>query len=205
MAAIIYGGGLRLSECLSLRIQDLDLERGAIVVRSGKGDKDRETVLADSLRDRLVSHVAGVRRQFESDRAEDVPVPLPGALDAKLRSAGTQWAWYWLFPSSRVSIHPRQEGRCRYHHHPSGLQRVFGRALRQAGIQKRATVHSLRHSFATHLVEAGYDIRTVQELLGHANLQTTMIYTHVATRNKLGAVSPLDALRAPGRTTVHGP
>jgi integron integrase len=198
MAALIYGGGLRLQECLSLRVQDLDLERGVITVKAGKGDKDRETILPERCRERLQAHLREVRRRYEKDRALGVPVPLPGALDLKMPRAGTQWSWYWVFPSTRTSLHPRKDFRCRYHHHPSGLQRVFVRAVRRAHIDKHATVHTLRHSFATHLVEAGYDIRTVQELLGHANLATTMIYTHVATRNKLGAVSPLDALRARG-------
>jgi integron integrase len=194
MAAIIYGGGLRLRECLSLRVQDLDLQRGVITVRSGKGDKDRQTMLPTRLHDRLSAHLREVRRTYERDRAAGIPTPLPTALERKYTKAGLQWSWYWIFPSTRVSLHPRTYQRCRFHHHPSGLQRVFARAVREARIAKHATVHTLRHSFATHLVEAGYDIRTVQDLLGHANLQTTMIYTHVATRNKLGVISPLDSL-----------
>ncbi|MCK4516329.1 MAG: tyrosine-type recombinase/integrase, partial [Spirochaetaceae bacterium] len=163
--------------------------------RAGKGNKDRTTLLPTSVRDRLETQLRRIRFTYEKDRAAGVEVTMPDALARKYPGVGSQWAWYWIFPSHRVSADPRTGVRCRYHYHPSGLQRAFGRAVREAGVLKQATVHTLRHSFATHLVEAGYDIRTVQELLGHSRVQTTMIYTHVAQTNRLGIVSPLDSLK----------
>ena len=193
MAQIIYGGGLRLRECLSLRIQDVDVDERVVVVRSGKGDKDRMTLLSTSVTDDLRRHIQRVRALYDQDRRDEAPgVPLPTALSRKYPMAGVSWGWYWLFPAPRLSVDPRSGEAGRFHRYPSGLQRVFHRALADSEIAKHASVHTLRHSFATHLIESGYDIRTVQELLGHANVSTTMIYTHVATRNKLGVISPLD-------------
>jgi integron integrase len=193
MAMIIYGCGLRLQECLTLRIKDVDLEQNIVIVRSGKGDKDRRTVLPESLKDQLIEHCAAVRSLHEKDRDKSLPgVFLPGALEKKYPNAGKEWGWFWLFPSQSLSVDPRTHTIRRHHMHPASLQKAFKSAVIQAGIAKQASVHTLRHSFATHLLESGYDIRTIQELLGHTNLQTTMIYTHVATKNVLGVRSPLD-------------
>ncbi len=193
MAMIIYGCGLRLQECLTLRIKDVDLEQNIIIVRSGKGDKDRRTVLPESLKDQLIEHCAAVRSLYDKDRDNKLPgVFLPGALEKKYPHAGKEWGWFWLFPSQSLSVDPRTHVIRRHHMHPASLQKAFKSAVIQAGIEKQASVHTLRHSFATHLLENGYDIRTIQELLGHTNLQTTMIYTHVATKNILGVRSPLD-------------
>ncbi len=196
MVRLIYGSGLRLSECLALRVKDLNTNDGTIIVRSGKGNKDRLTVLPKSLIPELREHGRSVRALFDQDRALGNPgVPLPGALATKYPNAGTEWGWFWLFPSQRLSVDKRTGMSGRYHAYPSSLQRAFHRAVAAAGVAKQASIHTLRHSFATHLIEAGYDIRTVQELLGHNDVSTTMIYTHVATRNNLGVVSPMDRLR----------
>ncbi len=193
MARLIYGCGLRLLECLRLRIKDLDFEQSSLVVRGGKGDKDRLTVLPESLKNDLHRHLDAIRQFFDLDRSRDLPgVALPGALEKKYPNAGKEWGWFWLFPSEDLSTDPRSGTKRRHHLHTSSLQRRFRKAKQQAGITKNASVHSLRHSFATHLLERGQDIRTIQELLGHANLQTTMIYTHVAGKNILGVTSPLD-------------
>jgi integron integrase len=195
MAQVIYGCGLRLRECLQLRIKDIDFERCCVTVRSGKGDKDRETVLPESLKNELRGHLEKVREFYQADRKDQVAgVQLPAALDRKYPHAGSEWIWQWLFPSSSLSVDPRTRQIRRHHVHPSNLQKQIKRAAQEAGLAKRVTVHTLRHSFATHLLEKGYDIRTVQELLGHTSVQTTMIYTHVATKNKLGVRSPLDSL-----------
>jgi integron integrase len=193
MAMLIYGCGLRLQECLRLRIKDIDLEQNLVIVRSGKGDKDRSTVLPESLKDALIGHIADVKSLYDKDRKGNLNgVGLPGALEKKYPNAGKEWAWFWLFPSKSLSVDPYTLLVRRHHVHQASLQKAFYDALRKAGIAKQASVHTLRHSFATHLLEKGYDIRTIQELLGHANLQTTMIYTHVAARNILGVRSPLD-------------
>jgi integron integrase len=195
LANVIYGGGLRLEECLSLRVKDLDFARTCLVIRSGKGDKDRETVLSERVAAELRRHLERVRVLYEQDRGKAVHgVWIPGALEVKYPSAGTEWGWFWVFPSDRLSIDPRSGVVRRYHVYPTTFQRAFRLAVRRSGTPKHATVHTLRHSFATHLVEQGYDIRTIQELLGHADVSTTMIYTHVATRNKLGVKSPADSL-----------
>ncbi len=193
MVKILYGGGLRLMECLRLRIMDVDLEQNLITVRSGKGDKDRITLLSESVKDELSKHLMSVKEVYEKDRNACVEgVALPGALDRKYPNAGREWRWFWVFPSKVLSTEPGTEIVRRHHIHHSNLQKHFKKAVDKAGIVKRAAVHTLCHSFATHLIENGYDIRTVQELMGHSNVQTTMIYTHVAQKNKLGVKSPLD-------------
>jgi integron integrase len=193
MARLLYGCGLRLSECLRLRVKDIDFEKGCLVIRAGKGDKDRVTVLPESLKDDLREHLEYARRVYDRDRLDGVDgVFMPGALDKKYPNAATSWPWFWVFPSRDLSADPRS-GKIRRHHlHDTGVQRQIKEAAREAGIPKNVTPHSLRHSFATHLLENGYDIRTIQELLGHKNVQTTMIYTHVAAKNVLGVKSPLD-------------
>lgn len=193
MAMLIYGCGLRLQECLSLRIKDVDIEQVILIVRAGKGDKDRRTVLPYSLKEDLIRHIAKTKSLYDSDRKNNMNgVYLPGALEKKYPNAGKEWGWFWLFPSKSISVDPRTHIVRRHHMHPASLQKAFKAASAEAGIAKQASIHTLRHSFATHLLENGYDIRTIQELLGHRNLQTTMIYTHVATKNVLGVRSPLD-------------
>lgn len=194
MGRLIYGAGMRMRECLALRVQDIDVPAQRIALRSAKGFKDRHAVLPRRVEHELRRHLESVRVLYERDRRERNPgVPLPGALGIKDPGAERSWEWFWVFPSDRLSIDPQSGRSYRYHLHPSSLDRHFKTALRIAGIHKRATVHTLRHSFATHLVEAGYDIRTIQELLGHASVETTMVYTHVAVNNKLGVQSPLDS------------
>lgn len=198
MARVIYGCGLRLQECLQLRIKDIDVDSGVVIVRSGKGDKDRRTVLPESIAGELSRHISTVRQVYDADRQADAAgVYLPGALERKYPKAGIEWAWFWLFPAETVSVDPRTSIIRRHHVYHASLQRAFKSAVMKAGIAKQASLHTLRHSFATHLLENGYDIRTIQELLGHANLQTTMIYTHVTKRNILGVRSPLDRTAKP--------
>ena len=193
MAMLIYGCGLRLMECLRLRIKDIDLERNLVNVRSGKGDKDRMTLLPNLIRDDLIRHIESVRDLFDSDRRQRLDgVFMPNALNRKYPNAGKEWPWFWLFPSKSLSVDPLTLSTRRHHLYPLTFQKAFKEALRKTTVAKAASVHTLRHSFATHLLEKGTDIRTVQELLGHRNLQTTMIYTHVASRNILGVRSPLD-------------
>jgi integron integrase len=198
MAGIIYGGGLRLQECLQLRVKDMDFERGCLLVRSGKGDRDRQTLLPESLKDGLQRHLQMVRELYEEDRRNEVEgVWLPNALERKYPNAGKKWAWFWVFPSRKLSIDPVTKIIRRHHLFPTVIEKAFRQAVHSANIAKRATVHTLRHSFATHLLESGTDIRTVQELLGHTSVQTTMIYTHVAKKNILGIRSPMDTISAP--------
>jgi len=193
MAMLTYGCGLRLMECLRLRVKDIDFERNILIVRSGKGDKDRRTVLPNILKDDLIRQFDDIRTLYDNDRKQKIPgVFLPNALDKKYPNAGKEWAWFWLFPSKSLSVDPLTLTSRRHHLHPQTLQKSFKEALIKSTIAKNASVHTLRHSFATHLLEKGSDIRTVQELLGHRNLQTTMIYTHVAVKNVLGVKSPLD-------------
>jgi integron integrase len=193
VAALLYGAGLRLQECLELRVKDLDFDRNQIVVRGGKGQKDRRTMLSDSVKRPLTAHLEDVRRQHHRDLADGLGrVTLPA--DRKYPNAATDWTSQFVFPAARICRDPRFGPPSRYHLHESVVQRAVTAADRRAGIAKRASCHTFRHSFATHLLEDGYDIRTVQELLGHADVSTTMIYTHVLNRGALGVRSPADRL-----------
>jgi len=194
-ATLLYGSGLRLLECLQLRVKDVDFERREIVVRAGKGDRDRVTMLPSVAHTALARHLQRVRDGHERDlRADAGWAPLPRALAVKYPNAGREWAWQWVFPAARIQDDPATGRRFRHHLHESALQRAVKEAVRRSGVPKKATCHTFRHSFATHLLESGYDIRTVQELLGHRSVRTTMVYTHVLNRGGLGVRSPADAL-----------
>jgi len=194
-ASLMYGSGLRLSECTQLRVKDIDFERGEILVRCGKGDRDRRVPLPRMAVPALRVHLERTHRGFERDLRGGVSgAPLPNALARKLPSANRDWAWQYVFPAARVYVEKETGKRRRHHLHETAIQRAFTAAVRSSGMSKRATCHSLRHSFATHLLENGADIRTIQELLGHTSLQTTMIYTHVLNRGGLGVQSPADKL-----------
>ena len=190
---VLYGGGLRLMEGLRLRVQDVDFEALQVTVRGGKGNKDRVTPLAVTLVPPLREHLERVRATFDEDCREGVAgVWLPFALERKYPKAATQWNWQWIFPSQGISTDPRSGVRRRHHLDPGTIDKALRVAMSKAGIAKRVSSHTFRHSFATHLLQRGQDIRTIQELLGHADVSTTMIYTHVLNQGGLGVRSPLD-------------
>lgn len=192
---LLYGAGLRLNECLSLRVQDIDFGQRLIVVRDGKGQKDRTTTLPERVVPDLHKHLAVVQKQHHADLQKgNGRAPLPDALDRKYVNAEREWVWQFVFPSKTLSRNPRADHDTlyRFHVHESTVQRAVKTAAGKAGISKRINPHVFRHSFATHLLEAGHDIRTIQELLGHKDVKTTMIYTHVLNKGPLGVRSPLD-------------
>lgn len=195
VATLLYGAGLRLLEGLRLRVKDVDPGRGEITVRGGKGNRDRVTMLPASLGPQIAAQLGNVRRLHESDLRRGAGwAALPGALERKYPGAGRELGWQYLFPATRLHRDPHTGQLRRHHLHETAVQRALKEASRQAGLTKRASCHALRHSFATHLLEDGYDIRTIQELLGHRSVKTTMIYTHVLNRGGLGVRSPLDVL-----------
>jgi integron integrase len=198
VATLLYGSGLRVLEALQLRVKDLDFGRGEITVREGKGQKDRVTMAPDVLHQPLQDHLRAVREQHEADLALGLGrAPLPDALVRKYPNADQEWVWQWVFPASSHYLDRRTGVEHRHHLHESVVQKAIREAALRAHLSKRVTSHTFRHSFATHLLEAGYDIRTVQELLGHSDVRTTMIYTHVLNRGGHAVQSPLDRLRKP--------
>lgn len=195
MASLLYGAGLRLMECVRLRVKDIDFGMQQIVVRDGKGFKDRVTMLPESLKKRLEAHLARVGELHQRDLQDGHGEAwLPAGLSRKYPNAPREWGWQYVFPSRSLSSDPETGVLRRHHVDPQGLQRSFKQAVRDSGIVKPASPHSLRHSFATHLLQSGYDIRTAQELLGHSDVSTTMIYTHVLNKGGKGAKSPLDSI-----------
>lgn len=199
MVSLLYGSGLRLSECVGLRVKDVDLDSYQLMVRRAKGQKDRVAPLPQSLLSSLTEHLQRVRDQHASDLARDAGyVALPDALRAKYPNAAREWQWQWLFPATRTYVDPSTKERRRHHIHETALQRAVKRAVSKSGVAKLVSCHTFRHSFATHLLESGYDVRTIQKLLGHQDLRTTMVYTHVLQRGPLGVESPLDRARREG-------
>jgi len=195
MGQLMYGCGLRLMECLRLRIKDIDFENNLLMVRSGKGEKDRALMIPDKIREGLLKHIALVKEIHDQDLKMGYgEVSLPDALDKKYPNAPKEWGWQWVFPAERLSVDPRTGKVMRWHVHPSAIQRAVKEAVIKANLPKRASCHTLRHSFATHLLEAGHNIRTIQELLGHKHVNTTMIYTHVIRKKPSEIRSPLDGL-----------
>lgn len=193
---LLYGTGMRLGEALRIRVKDIDFDRRELIVRDGKGQKDRVTMLPESLRDPLRRHLEGVRKLHESDLANGLGrVPLPNALSKKYPNADLEWGWQWIFPASSHYLDPKTQVRHRHHQHPSVIQKAVRAAVLRSAITKHATAHAFRHSFATHVLENGYDIRTVQDLLGHKDVRITQIYTHVLNRGGLGVRSPLDGIQ----------
>lgn len=195
MAGLMYGSGLRLLECLRLRVKDIDFSPNQIVVRDGKGENDRMTMLPESIKERLKLHLKRVNALHEEDIHDGYgEVYLPYALNEKYPNAAKDWIWQYVFPSSKRSIDPRSGKERRHHASEASVQKAIKSAIKKAKITKAGNCHSLRHSFATHLLENSYDIRTVQELLGHKDVRTTMIYTHVLNQGGEGVLSPLDVL-----------
>jgi integron integrase len=194
VALLLYGAGLRILDALRLRVQDVDFARMELLIGHGKGGKDRRTMLPAAAKPELLAQVDRVRRSFAKDRADRVGVPLPDALGVKYPEAPFEWAWYYVFPARQRGIDPRDGLRKRHHLHETVIQRAVAAAARRAKVAKHVTPHVFRHAFATHLLQDGYDIRTVQELLGHASVETTMIDTHVLNRGGRGVKSPLDGL-----------
>ena len=195
MVMLLYGAGLRLMECLQLRVKDIDFTSNQILVRAGKGDKDRHTMLPGAVKEPLAKHLELIKEQHQHDLQQGIGrVALPNALDRKYPNAGKEWGWQWVFPATSHYTDKVTGERRRHHLHESVLQKAVKEAVQKTGISKPATPHTMRHSFATHLLEDGYDIRTVQELLGHTDVTTTMIYTHVLNRGGKGVFSPADRL-----------
>jgi integron integrase len=195
VATLLYGGGLRLLEALRLRVKDVDFARRQILVRQGKGNRDRGAALPRIAEAPLRAHLERVARLHREDRANGLwGPPLPGALERKYPNAAREWGWQWVFPATRIGIDPFSRRRFRHHLHETAVQRAVKDAATRAGLTKRVTCHAFRHSFATHLLEDGSDVRTVQELLGHRELRTTMTYTHVLQQGPLGVRSPADKL-----------
>ena len=190
---LLYGSGMRLLEGLELRVKDLDFDRGEVIVRSGKGDKDRVTILPEALYEPLKAHLHDVRKQHMRDLEKGFGrVPLPDALARKYRNADREWVWQRVFPATTFYVDKTTGMKYRHHLHETGVQKAIRRAAVRSGIPKHVTSHTFRHSFATHLIQAGYDIRTVQDLLGHRDIRTTQVYLHVLNRGGLGVRSPLD-------------
>lgn len=195
MGMLLYGSGLRLLECLRLRVKDIDFKYNQIVVRDGKGEKDRVTMLPGKVKAPLQAHLQKVKKVHEEDLEKGFgAVYLPYALERKYPNANREWKWQYIFPASQLSVDPRSGVKRRHHLHESVLQRAVKEAIRKAGITKQSGCHTFRHSFATHLLEDGYDIRTVQELLGHEDIKTTMVYTHVLNQGGKGVKSPADKI-----------
>jgi len=195
IAGLLYGTGMRIMECLRLRVQDVDFKRGEILIRNGKGFKDRVTMLPASLAPTLQTHLGKIKELHDADLAQGFGVVyLPYALERKYPNAAREWLWQYVFPAAKMSTDPRGGEVRRHHIQEQSIQRAVKQAARDASLTKAATPHTFRHSFATHLLEGGYDIRTVQELLGHADVSTTMIYTHVLNKGGKGVTSPLDQL-----------
>ena len=195
ITGLLYGAGLRLMELARLRVKDIDMDLNTLTVRSGKGDKDRTTILPATVKDQLKNHLIETKSLHESDLSRGYgEVHLPDALSRKYPNAGKEWAWQYVFPANNLSVDPRSGRVARHHISDSAIQEVIKKAIRKAGIPKHASVHTLRHSFATHLLMNGVNIREVQELLGHKNVETTMIYTHVLRDMSKAPKSPLDLL-----------
>jgi integron integrase len=198
MASLLYGSGLRLLECVSLRVKDIDFGNGQILIRRGKGQRDRLGLLPQALREPLATHLTTVHARHQADLSEGAGhVELPSSLGVKYPNASREWPWQWVFPAARRYLDPLTGQQRRHHVHETALQRAVRAAAVAAALGKPVSCHTFRHSFATHLLEAGYDIRTIQKLLGHQDVRTTMIYTHVVKRGPLAVKSPLDRMGIP--------